>query len=178
MPGSSAFWLNRACLSVPLVVVLALSGTGCKRGGASHPPPLDDEGPIDTPGTIPGDDDGTTGEDDLPPAPEGWDSLRLGSADPDHGPATGGTEVVLHGNGFGGDMVVSFGARQVDPVDVEVLDGRRVTLHEVYLAGELGRLRDIVQGPDGAIYITTSNCDGRGSCPAEKDRVLRVTRRP
>ena len=56
-------------------------------------------------------------------------------------------------------------------------DGR-VTAHEVYLAGDppkgLGRLREVVQGPDGALWVTTSNCDGRGTCPAEKDVVVRI----
>jgi len=56
-------------------------------------------------------------------------------------------------------------------------DGR-VAAHEVYLAGDppkgLGRLREVVQGPDGALWVTTSNCDGRGTCPAEKDVVVRI----
>jgi glucose/arabinose dehydrogenase len=57
-------------------------------------------------------------------------------------------------------------------------DGR-VSAHEVYLEGDppagLGRLRDVVEGPDGALWVTTSNCDGRGTCPAEKDLVVRIT---
>ncbi|HEY9763612.1 MAG TPA: PQQ-dependent sugar dehydrogenase [Trichocoleus sp.] len=52
----------------------------------------------------------------------------------------------------------------------------QVQRHEVYLEGEYGRLRDAVMGPDGELYVTTSNCDGRGSCPAEKDKILRITR--
>ena len=40
-----------------------------------------------------------------------------------------------------------------------------VTLSEVYLLGEYGRLRDVIMGPDGGLYVTTSNCDGRGDCP-------------
>ncbi|WP_242393886.1 PQQ-dependent sugar dehydrogenase [Anaeromyxobacter oryzisoli] len=55
---------------------------------------------------------------------------------------------------------------------------RRVRSHEVYLAGDppegLGRVREVVQGPDGALWVTTSNCDGRGTCPPEKDMVLRI----
>jgi aldose sugar dehydrogenase len=37
-----------------------------------------------------------------------------------------------------------------------------------------GRLRDVVVGPDGALYVATSNRDGRGSPRAGDDRILRV----
>ena len=40
--------------------------------------------------------------------------------------------------------------------------------------GTYGRLRDVVVGPDGALYIATSNRDGRGSPRADDDRILRV----
>jgi len=60
------------------------------------------------------------------------------------------------------------------------LDGDRVARHEVYLEGDppggLGRIREVVMGPDGALWVTTSNCDGRGTCPKEKDRILRIVR--
>ncbi len=52
-----------------------------------------------------------------------------------------------------------------------------VTLSEVYLLGEYGRLRDVIMGPDGGLYVTTSNCDGRGDCPESKDVILRIGRR-
>lgn len=49
---------------------------------------------------------------------------------------------------------------------------------EVYFKGDppsgLGRLRDVVSAPDGALRITTGNCDGRGSCPSTKDAIVRV----
>ena len=59
-------------------------------------------------------------------------------------------------------------------------DGR-VTAHEVYLEGNppdgLGRIREVVEGPDGALWVTTSNCDGRGTCPPEKDVIVRIVAR-
>jgi len=37
-----------------------------------------------------------------------------------------------------------------------------------------GRLRDVVVGPDGALYVATSNRDGRGQPATEDDRILKV----
>jgi len=34
-----------------------------------------------------------------------------------------------------------------------------------------GRLREVIMGPDRELYVTTSNCDGRGSCPRDGDRI-------
>lgn len=50
----------------------------------------------------------------------------------------------------------------------------KVVRLERHLAGEYGRLRDIVEGPDGALYVTTSNRDGRGKPSQSDDRILRV----
>jgi aldose sugar dehydrogenase len=57
-----------------------------------------------------------------------------------------------------------------------VVDGpsRRVTRQERLLDGTVGRLRDVVVGPDGYIYISTNNRDGRGSPAAADDRILRL----
>jgi glucose/arabinose dehydrogenase len=37
-----------------------------------------------------------------------------------------------------------------------------------------GRLREVVAGPDGLLYIFTNNRDGRGSPSPDDDRLLRV----
>lgn len=49
-----------------------------------------------------------------------------------------------------------------------------VTGEEVLYDGEFGRLRDVSVGPDGAVYLATSNRDGRGSPAAGDDRILRI----
>jgi glucose/arabinose dehydrogenase len=49
-----------------------------------------------------------------------------------------------------------------------------VEQHEVYLQSTYERLRTVAMGNDGHLYLTTSNCDGRGTCPPEGDLVLRI----
>ncbi|MGV3524703.1 MAG: PQQ-dependent sugar dehydrogenase [Candidatus Sericytochromatia bacterium] len=51
----------------------------------------------------------------------------------------------------------------------------QVQSFETHLSGQLGRLRTVVQMPDGKIYLLTSNRDGRGSAVTpEDDRVLEL----
>jgi glucose/arabinose dehydrogenase len=55
-----------------------------------------------------------------------------------------------------------------------VLDGRRVVSQEALLKDEYGRIRDVAEGPDGAIYFCTSNRDGRHKPAKDDDRLLRM----
>jgi glucose/arabinose dehydrogenase len=55
------------------------------------------------------------------------------------------------------------------------LAGDKVGSVTALLKGEYGRLRDVVAGPDGALWIATSNRDGRGTPHADDDRILKVT---
>lgn len=45
---------------------------------------------------------------------------------------------------------------------------------EPLFSNEYGRLRDIVEGPDGSLYFLTSNRDGRGQPSPDDDRLLKV----
>ena len=53
-------------------------------------------------------------------------------------------------------------------------DPRVVTSNERLVEDRFGRLRDVVTGPDGALYFCTSNRDGRGTPVVEDDRVIRL----
>lgn len=55
-----------------------------------------------------------------------------------------------------------------------VIDGRRVVRQERLLSRSFGRLREVAEGPDGTLYVSTSNRDGRGSPAANDDRILRI----
>lgn len=54
-------------------------------------------------------------------------------------------------------------------------DGHQAASTERLFEGELGRLRDVLVAPDGAVYLATSNRDGRGDPAEDDDRIVRVT---
>ncbi len=60
-------------------------------------------------------------------------------------------------------------------VRLDPANPRRVLDTEPLFVQEFGRLREVQNGPDGAIYFTTSNRDGRGSVRRGDDRILRLT---
>lgn len=53
------------------------------------------------------------------------------------------------------------------------LEAREVSEYEL-LDIDVGRVRDVVEGPDGLIYFTTSNRDGRGDLREGDDKVYRI----
>jgi glucose/arabinose dehydrogenase len=59
-------------------------------------------------------------------------------------------------------------------VRLDPANPRRVQSVERLLQGRFGRLRDVVSGPDGFLYIATSNRDGRGVPASDDDRILRL----
>jgi glucose/arabinose dehydrogenase len=54
------------------------------------------------------------------------------------------------------------------------LSGRTVLGQENLLEGKVGRIREVAEGPEGFIYFSTSNRDGRGKPAADDDRVMRL----
>jgi glucose/arabinose dehydrogenase len=75
-----------------------------------------------------------------------------------------------------GSLIIgTLGSRHLHRVVFDANDARKVARHEVYFQNELGRIREVIMSPAGELYVTTSNCDGRGDCPGEKDKVLRIS---
>jgi glucose/arabinose dehydrogenase len=86
---------------------------------------------------------------------------------------SGGTFVHQPGTVWTGDYVVA-ALRGQKLRRLEIRDGR-VVADEPVLEGTYGRLRTVREGPDGCLYILTSNRDGRGAPRAGDDRILCVT---
>jgi aldose sugar dehydrogenase len=55
-----------------------------------------------------------------------------------------------------------------------VLDGKKVVSRDKLLEKQFGRIRDVAVAPDGSIYFSTSNRDGRGDPEKIDDRILRI----
>lgn len=55
-----------------------------------------------------------------------------------------------------------------------VFDGTEITTLRKHFSKEYGRLRAVRLGPDGYLYITTSNRDGRGNVRNGDDKLIRV----
>ena len=54
------------------------------------------------------------------------------------------------------------------------VNGRKASDEKGFFVGEYGRMRTVVPAPDGNLWVTTSNHDGRGDPADEDDRILLV----
>jgi glucose/arabinose dehydrogenase len=67
------------------------------------------------------------------------------------------------------------GALQGECVWSVALDGPDAGTSRSHFAGAYGRLRSVALAPDGSLWVTTSNRDGRSEPRPADDRILRVT---
>ena len=86
---------------------------------------------------------------------------------------SGATFVTRAGSAWTGDYV--FATLRGEALRRLRLDGDEVTEDEALLEGRFGRLRTVVEGPGGKLYVLTSNRDGRGDPDGEDDRILELT---
>lgn len=55
-----------------------------------------------------------------------------------------------------------------------VIQENKISELTEHFKSQYGRLREVIVGPDGMLYITTSNRDGRGIPANEDDRIIRI----
>jgi glucose/arabinose dehydrogenase len=72
----------------------------------------------------------------------------------------------------GGTMYI--GALQGDAVLRVRLNGSRARKLSPLLRGRYGRIRTVARAPDGSLWVTTSNRDGRGTPRSGDDRIVRI----
>jgi glucose/arabinose dehydrogenase len=89
--------------------------------------------------------------------------------------APGGATFVTTGPWAGSLLFVGLRGESLYRVTLDPLGGQSIVGLERHFQGQYGRLRDVVEGPDGALYLTTSNKDGRGRPNAGDDQLLRLT---
>lgn len=65
------------------------------------------------------------------------------------------------------------GLRGESLYEAKILDSNSVDL-KVHFRNEFGRIRAVILGPDGYLYITTSNTDGRGDPYPSDDKIIRI----
>nr|WP_148302278.1 PQQ-dependent sugar dehydrogenase [Tomitella biformata] len=129
-----------------------------------------------------------------------WDELNIITPGGNYGwPVVEGMGVEgmgVEGTGGAGsgfvDPILQWSPSEASPSGVAIADGavflanlRGQVLRVVavsdpgavtdYYAGELGRIRDVVRAPDGALWLLTNNTDGRGQPTGGDDKILAVT---
>jgi glucose/arabinose dehydrogenase len=78
-----------------------------------------------------------------------------------------------------GDLVfAALRASHLQRVKLQPPDFRTVTSTQVLFDEEFGRLRAVAVSPNGYLYFTTSNRDGRGDPSSEDDKILRLVPAP
>jgi len=77
------------------------------------------------------------------------------------------------GASFVGNSLFFSGLRGQALYEAVIEESQAVEVKE-HFKGEFGRIREVILGPDGFLYITTSNRDGRGTPDTNDDKVIRI----
>lgn len=80
------------------------------------------------------------------------------------------------GAAFVGDSLFFAGLRGQALYEA-VIKSNEVTEVKEHFKNEFGRIREVALGPDGLLYITTSNLDGRGTPASGDDKIIRINPR-
>lgn len=88
--------------------------------------------------------------------------------------APAGAAFVSHGPWAGSLLFTGLRGQALYRVILDPADPRKVARLERYFERQFGRLRDVVEGPDQALYLLTSNRDGRGRPAPDDDRIIRL----
>jgi glucose/arabinose dehydrogenase len=91
---------------------------------------------------------------------------------PDPVAPSGGAFVKQRGSAWTGNYILA--ALRGQALHRLVFRNGQVVDDQMLLQGRYGRLRTVREGPDGNLYVLTSNRDGRGTPQAGDDRVLCV----
>jgi glucose/arabinose dehydrogenase len=68
---------------------------------------------------------------------------------------------------------VFFGGLRGEALYEAKITGNKIEL-KTHLKNEFGRIRAVVSGPDGSLYISTSNRDGRGAPKEGDDKIIKI----
>lgn len=88
--------------------------------------------------------------------------------------APSGIAFVTKGPWRGKLLVAALRGQQLLAVTLKEPDYTQVAGVEHLFQGQYGRLRDVVEGPDGSLYLLTNNRDGRGEPGPNDDRIIRL----
>jgi glucose/arabinose dehydrogenase len=86
---------------------------------------------------------------------------------------SGATFVTRPGSSWAGSFL--FACLRGEDLHRLAFRGGRIVADQRLLQRRFGRLRTVVEGPRGDLYVLTSNRDGRGSPARGDDRILRIT---
>jgi glucose/arabinose dehydrogenase len=89
--------------------------------------------------------------------------------------APGGCTFVTGGPWDGSLLFAGLRGQSLYRLAIDKNDPTKAIALEKYLTGQYGRFRDVVQGPDGTLYLITNNTDGRGDPRPGDDRILQLT---